>query len=45
MQFYIFIKIFMNASYKNKKFDIMEPFDGLFTPGMVCHETCKIKIG
>ena len=27
--------------YKNKKFDIIEPFQGLFTQGMVCHETYK----
>ena len=34
----------MNAlSYKNKNFDITEPFDGLFTQGMVCHETYKDK--
>ena len=36
----------MNAlSYKNKNFDITEPFDGLFTQGMVCHETYKDKSG
>ena len=28
-------------SYNNKKFDIKEPFNGLFTQGMVCHETYK----
>ena len=28
-------------SYKNNNFDITEPFDGLFTQGMVCHETYK----
>ena len=28
-------------AYKNKKFDIKEPFKGLFTQGMVCHETYK----
>ena len=28
-------------SYKNPKFNINEPFDGLFTQGMVCHETYK----
>ena len=28
-------------SYRNKKFDHLEPFDGLFTQGMVCHETYK----
>ena len=30
-------------SYKNKKFYIKEPFKGLFTQGMVCHETYKDK--
>ena len=28
-------------AYKNKNFDIREPFNGLFTQGMVCHETYK----
>ena len=28
-------------SYKNEKFNIQEPFKGLFTQGMVCHETYK----
>tara|TARA_B110000259_G_scaffold187181_1_gene240508 strand:- start:1210 stop:2112 length:903 start_codon:yes stop_codon:yes gene_type:complete len=28
-------------SYKNKDLDITEPFKGLFTQGMVCHETYK----
>ena len=27
--------------HENKKFDPEEPFDGLFTQGMVCHETYK----
>ena len=32
----------MNAlSYNNKKIDVIEPFKGLFTQGMVCHETYK----
>ena len=30
-------------SYKNKNFNIKEPFKGLFTQGMVCHETYKDK--
>ena len=30
-------------SYKNSSFDIKEPFSGLFTQGMVCHETYKDK--
>ena len=28
-------------SYKNDEFKITEPFEGLFTQGMVCHETYK----
>jgi leucyl-tRNA synthetase len=28
-------------SYNNTKFNIKEPFKGLFTQGMVCHETYK----
>ena len=32
-------------SYKNKNLDITEPFSGLFTQGMVCHETYKDKNG
>ena len=28
-------------SYQNNTFDIKEPFSGLFTQGMVCHETYK----
>ena len=35
-------KIFMRAlKYKNENFNIEEPFSGLFTQGMVCHETYK----
>ena len=30
-------------SHENKTFDIKEPFNGLFTQGMVCHETYKDK--
>ena len=42
----LYSRFFMNAlSYKNKNFDITEPFDGLFTQGMVCHETYKDKSG
>ncbi len=38
----LYSRFFMNAlSYKNKKFEFKEPFDGLFTQGMVCHETYK----
>ena len=28
-------------SYQNSNFTIKEPFKGLFTQGMVCHETYK----
>jgi len=30
-------------SYKNENFKFKEPFEGLFTQGMVCHETYKDK--
>ncbi len=38
----LYSRFFMKAlSYKNDSFNITEPFDGLFTQGMVCHETYK----
>jgi len=38
----LYSRFFMQAlSYNNKKFTIKEPFKGLFTQGMVCHETYK----
>ncbi|MDC3099556.1 leucine--tRNA ligase, partial [Candidatus Pelagibacter sp.] len=38
----LYSRFFMQAlSYKNNKFEITEPFKGLFTQGMVCHETYK----
>ena len=38
----LYSRFFMQAlSYKNQKFKIKEPFMGLFTQGMVCHETYK----
>ncbi len=38
----LYSRFFMLAlSYKNEKFKIKEPFNGLFTQGMVCHETYK----
>ena len=38
----LYSRFFMQAlSYKNKNFNIKEPFNGLFTQGMVCHETYK----
>ncbi len=40
----LYSRFFMRAiSYENKNFDIKEPFYGLFTQGMVCHETYKDK--
>ena len=38
----LYSRFFMMAiSYENKKININEPFKGLFTQGMVCHETYK----
>ncbi len=38
----LYSRFFMQAlTYKNKNFNIKEPFNGLFTQGMVCHETYK----
>ena len=38
----LYSRFFMKAiSHKSKNFTISEPFDGLFTQGMVCHETYK----
>jgi leucyl-tRNA synthetase len=38
----LYSRFFMQAlSYQNNAFDIREPFSGLFTQGMVCHETYK----
>ena len=38
----LYSRFFMQAlSYENNNFDILEPFSGLFTQGMVCHETYK----
>ena len=38
----LYSRFFMQAiSFKNKEFNILEPFKGLFTQGMVCHETYK----
>ena len=40
----LYSRFFMQAlSYKNNSFEIEEPFSGLFTQGMVCHETYKDK--
>ncbi len=38
----LYSRFFMRAlSYKNEELNITEPFQGLFTQGMVCHETYK----
>ena len=38
----LYSRFFMKAiSYNNKNFNLEEPFNGLFTQGMVCHETYK----
>jgi leucyl-tRNA synthetase len=38
----LYSRFFMQAlSYKNNNFELNEPFKGLFTQGMVCHETYK----
>jgi leucyl-tRNA synthetase len=38
----LYSRFFMQAiNYENKNFSLTEPFDGLFTQGMVCHETYK----
>ena len=38
----LYSRFFMHAiAHKNPKFNFKEPFKGLFTQGMVCHETYK----
>ena len=40
----LYSRFFMRAiSQENEKIDLSEPFEGLFTQGMVCHETYKDK--
>ena len=42
----LYSRFFMMAiSHKNQKINIQEPFKGLFTQGMVCHETYKNEDG
>jgi leucyl-tRNA synthetase len=42
----LYSRFFMRAiSYKNLNFQLEEPFKGLFTQGMVCHETYKDEKG
>ena len=37
----LYSRFFMRALSNNKEISIKEPFNGLFTQGMVCHETYK----
>ena len=38
----LYSRFFMHAlAFQNEGFKLKEPFDGLFTQGMVCHETYK----
>ena len=38
----LYSRFFMQAlSFQSEEFTLKEPFDGLFTQGMVCHETYK----
>ena len=40
----LYSRFFMRAlNYDNQEFNIKEPFESLFTQGMVCHETYKDK--
>ena len=40
----LYSRFFVRAiELNNKKFDLKEPFKGLFTQGMVCHQTYKDK--
>ena len=40
----LYSRFFTKAlAFKDKRFKIKEPFKGLFTQGMVCHETYKIN--
>jgi len=42
----LYSRFFMKAlSYENEDFNLSEPFEGLFTQGMVCHETYKDEEG
>jgi leucyl-tRNA synthetase len=41
----LYSRFFMRALNKNETFINPEPFKGLFTQGMVCHETYKNSLG
>ena len=38
-----YLKFCIESIEKNSKFNHTEPFKGLFTQGMVCHQTFKNK--
>ena len=41
----LYSRFFTRALYKNKEIKFQEPFLGLFTQGMVCHETFRLENG
>ena len=41
----LYSRFFTRALNKNGSIEFKEPFDGLFTQGMVCHETFRLKTG
>ena len=41
----LYSRFFTRALNKNESIEFKEPFDGLFTQGMVCHETFRLKSG
>jgi leucyl-tRNA synthetase len=41
----LYSRFFTRALYKSNIIKFKEPFSGLFTQGMVCHETFKLKNG
>ena len=41
----LYSRFFTRALYKNKEVKFQEPFLGLFTQGMVCHETFRLENG
>ena len=41
----LYSRFFTNALKETKHLNISEPFEGMFTQGMVCHETYKNKQG
>ena len=41
----LYSRFFTKALNQSEKINFKEPFDGLFTQGMVCHETYRLKSG